>query len=121
MGFFVRLMVALLLPFKIKLVTLNCSSLMNFLIQTFFFATWLIVIYSILVVEVDTVFCFLLNYNITASFRKKKYSITDFLPFGSLAKLLSLYPMRPYSIGVVEKLPSDFYLYISSRWIVYLK
>lgn len=74
---------------------LSDSLLMNLLIQTFSLTAWAITIYSALVVNVDTVLCFLLDHEITEPLKKKQYPMTDFLSFGSLAKLLSLYPLSP--------------------------
>ena len=116
-----RLRLALLSPFRLSPVVSSPNLLINLLIHTPSFAAWPIAIYSTSVVDVDIVLCFLLDHDNTAPLRKKQYPMTDFLSFGSPAKLLSPYPMSPYGAGSIGKLSSGRYPYTSSRWIVPLK
>ena len=116
-----RLRLALLSLFRLSLVVSTANLLMNLLIQTPSLAAWPIAIYSTSVVDVDTVFCFLLDHETTAPLRKKHFSMTDFLSSGSPAKLLSPYPTRPYGAGCIGELPSERWPYTSSNCIVPLR
>lgn len=69
--FFMKLMLVLILIFRIKLVTLSYSLFINLLIQTPSLITWPIAIYSTLVIDIDMVFYFLLDHNTIAPSRKK--------------------------------------------------
>lgn len=69
--FFVRLKLALLLPFRLKLIISSCKPLINFLIQTFSFVIWPIAIYLSSIIDVNTIFCFLFDYDTIALLRKK--------------------------------------------------
>lgn len=100
-------MLALLSSFKIKPIILKPILLIKQLIYIFFLVAYPILIYSTLIIEVDTIFCFLLYYNATALIKKKQFSITNFLISGFLVKLLLPYLIRPYSKGSEVESLSD--------------
>lgn len=59
----------------------------------FYFAS-----YYYLLVNIDTVLCFVFDHNIPTPLKRKQYLITDFLSFGFLVKLLLPYLMRLYGV-----------------------
>ena len=56
----------------------NSISLINRQINTISLALYLRTMYSILIVEVNIVLCFLLLHNTTAPFKNRQYLMTDF-------------------------------------------
>lgn len=87
-------------------------------IHTAFLAACPRAMYSVSVVEVNTVRCLLLLYKTIAPFKRKQFSITEFRFSGLPAKLLSAYPISPYVGGAVSDVPSDFLPYTRPNCIV---
>lgn len=77
--------------------------------------------YFVLVIDIDTVFCFLLFYNITAPLKKKQYPMTDFQSFGSSAKLLSTYLIKLYRSRSLRGTLSGLLPYTNPSCIVLFK
>lgn len=99
-AFLVSAMLISLAPYNIMFLTVFYSTLfMNYLIDTIFFVTWLKVIYSASIINIETVLCFLLYYNNIFLFRKKQYFITNLQFLRSLGKLLSVKLASLYDSG----------------------
>lgn len=116
-AFLVRLILILLSLNSTRFSIVSKFSLFtNLWIQTTFFAACPRAIYLALVVEVETVLCFLLLHNTTLLLKKKPYAITDFRSAGFLARLLLAYPVKPYGAGSIAICP-----YIKHNCIVFFR
>lgn len=75
------------------------NSLIKRQIYTVFLAVYPNTIYCVLVVDMDTILCFLLFHETTTPLKKKKCLMTDFQSSRSPTKLLSTYPIRFHGDG----------------------
>lgn len=117
--FFIRVIFILLSPKSSISKTISSFSL---LIKCQIYATSLTVylnaIYSILVVDMDIILCFLLLYKMTVLLKKKQCLMTDFWSSRSSAKLLSVYPYGNESLKFTL---SSFWPYTNPSYIVFFK
>lgn len=121
-AFSIRVIVILLSPKNSISETISSFNLlMKCQIHTTSLAAYLNVMYSALVINIDTISCFLLLYKITTLLRKNQCLITDFWSSELPAKLPSAYPMRPYRDRSLRTTPSNLCPYINLSYIVFFK
>lgn len=117
--FLISAILILLLPNSVKLsIVSSCILLINFDIYTIFLDVCPRAIYLNSVVNMETIFYFLLYQDITTPFKKKQYLITDFQSSESLAKLLSANLIRLYGGNFLDWQLFNFWPNIRPKSIV---
>lgn len=121
-AFFVRIILISLFPkSSISRTISNFNLLIKCQIHNIFLAAYLSAIYSALIVDINTILCFLLLYKITALLKKKQYPIIDFWSSKLLIRLLFTYLMSLYKDRSLGDALSDLLLYTNLSYIVLFK